>query len=155
MLANVARRQMRKKMPALQGRFEEHDALWIGAILAPIDFLDQQIDRLTEAIGEQIALLASAVELLCTITGVHSRAAEVSISEIGGDMSPFPTARHLSSWAGQCLGNDQSASNAVRAKRAPDPNGLTGRSNKTRSPRSRQRDIPAGPIPATTATARS
>jgi transposase len=112
-LANLARRQMRKKIPALrealQGRFEEHHALWIGAILQHIDFLDQQIERLTEAIGEQIAPLASAVQLLCTITGVQSRAAEVILSEIGGDTSRFPTPRHLASWAGQCPGNDQSA----------------------------------------------
>jgi transposase len=112
-LANLARRQMRKKIPALraalEGRFEAHHALWIGAILARIDFLDQQIDGLTEAIGEQIAPLESAVALLCTITGVQSRAAEVIISEIGGDMSRFPTSRHLASWAGQCPGNDQSA----------------------------------------------
>jgi transposase len=112
-LANLARRQMRKKIPALrealEGRFEEHHALWIGAILAHIDFLDQQIERLTEAIGEQINPLAPAVELLCTISGVQSRAAEVILSEIGGDMSRFPTARHLASWAGQCPGNDQSA----------------------------------------------
>jgi transposase len=112
-LANLARRQMRKKIPALrealQGRFEEHHALWIGAILAHIDFLDRQIERLTDAIGEQIKPLALAVELLCTVTGVQSRAAEVIISEIGGDMSRFPTARHLASWAGQRPGNDQSA----------------------------------------------
>jgi transposase len=112
-LANLARRQMRKKIPALrealEGRFEAHHALWIGAILAHVDFLDQQIERLTEAIGEQIAPLASTVDLLCTITGVQSRAAEVIISEIGGDLSRFPTPRHLASWAGQCPGNDQSA----------------------------------------------
>jgi transposase len=75
-LANLARRQMRKKIPALrdalQGRFEDHHALWIGAILKHIDFLDQQIERLTEAIGEQIKPLAPAVELLCTITGVRA-----------------------------------------------------------------------------------
>ena len=112
-LANLARKQMRKKIPALrealEGRFEAHHALWIGVILAHIDFLDQQIERLTEAIGEQIAPLSSAVGLLCTITGVQSRAAEVILSEIGADMSRFPTARHLASWAGQCPGNDQSA----------------------------------------------
>jgi transposase len=112
-LANLARRQLRKKIPALrdalQGRFEEHHALWIGAILKHIDFLDEQIEGLTEAIGAQIKPLAPAVELLCTITGVQSRAAEVIISEIGGDMSRFPTPRHLASWAGQCPGNDQSA----------------------------------------------
>ena len=49
------------------------------------------------------------MELLCTITGVQTRAAEVILSEIGGDMSRFATARHLASWAGQCPGNDQSA----------------------------------------------
>jgi transposase len=38
-----------------------------------------------------------------------SRVAEVIISEIGGDMSRFPTPRHLASWAGQCPGHDQSA----------------------------------------------
>jgi transposase len=112
-LANLARRQLRKKIPALrdalQGRFEEHHALWIGAILKHIDFLDEQIEGLTEAIGAQIKPLAPAIELLCTITGVQSRAAEVIISEIGGDMSRFPTPRHLASWAGQCPGNDQSA----------------------------------------------
>ena len=112
-LANLARRQMRKKIPllreALQGGFEAHHALWIGAILAHVDFLDGQIERLTDAIGEQLAPLGSAVELLCTITGVQNRAAEVILSEIGGDMTRFPTARHLASWAGQCPGNDQSA----------------------------------------------
>jgi transposase len=112
-LANLARRQMRKKIPALRealrGGFEPHHALWIGAILAHIDFLDGQIERLSDAIAEQIRPLHAAVELLCTITGVQTRAAEVILSEIGGDMSRFPTARHLASWAGQCPGNDQSA----------------------------------------------
>jgi transposase len=70
-LADLARRQMRKKIPALrealEGRFDAHHALWIGAILAHIDFLDEQIDRLSDAIEEQIRPFARAVELLCTI----------------------------------------------------------------------------------------
>src|SRR5207302_565479 len=68
-LANLARRQMRKKIPALrealEGRFEQHHALWIGTILAHIDFLDQQTERLTEAIGEQTAPIAPAAQMLC------------------------------------------------------------------------------------------
>jgi transposase len=48
-------------------------------------------------------------ELLCTIPGVQKRTAEILIAEIGVDMSVFPTAGHLASWAGQCPGNDQSA----------------------------------------------
>jgi transposase len=112
-LADLARRQMRKKIPALRealaGHFDAHHALWVGAILAHIDFLDEQIDQLTQMIEEQIRPFAPAVELLCTIPGIQRRGAECIIGEIGVDMSAFPSARHLASWAGQCPGNDQSA----------------------------------------------
>jgi transposase len=112
-LAELARGKLRKKIPALkqalEGRFDHLHSVWIGAILAHLDFLDEQIDSLTEAIGEQIAPFELAVELLRTIPGVQRRTAEVIIGEIGVDMSVFPTAGHLASWAGQCPGNDQSA----------------------------------------------
>jgi transposase len=112
-LAELARRQMRKKIPllreALAGHFDEHHRLWIGAILAHIDFLDEQIARLSVMIEEQIRPFASQVELLCTITGIQHRGAECILAEIGADMTCFATARHLASWAGQCPGNDQSA----------------------------------------------
>jgi transposase len=112
-LADLARRQMRRKIPALrealEGRFDAHHALWVGAILAHVDFLDEQIDRLSDAIEEQIRPFAPAVELLCTTTGIQRRGAESVIGEIGADMTAFATARHLASWAGQCPGNDQSA----------------------------------------------
>ena len=112
-LADLARGQLRKKLPALkealQGRFDAEHQLVIGAILAHIDFLDEQIDRLSDAIEEQIAPFAAARELLMTIPGVQQRAAEVLIAEIGTDMTAFPTAAHLASWAGVCPGNDQSA----------------------------------------------
>jgi transposase len=112
-LADLAQRQMRKKIPALraalEGHFDAHHALWIGAILRHIDFLDEQIDRLSDAIEEQIRPLQAAVELLCTMTGIQRRGAECIIGEIGADMSAFPSDRHLASWAGRCPGNDQSA----------------------------------------------
>ncbi len=112
-LADLARGKLRAKIPALrealEGRFDHLHAVWIGAILNHLDFLDEQIASLTEAIGEQIAPFEQAVELLCTIHGVQRRTAEVIIAEIGIDMSVFPTAKHLASWAGQCPGNDQSA----------------------------------------------
>jgi transposase len=113
LLADLAKRRLRSKIPALrealQGRFDQLHAVWIGAILAHIDFLDEQIASLTEAIAEQIAPFEAAVELLRTIPGVQRRSAEVIVAEIGTDMSVFPTAGHLASWAGQCPGNDQSA----------------------------------------------
>ena len=112
-LAEFARRQMRKKIPqlreALAGHFDAHHALWIGAILAHIDFLDEQIDRLSDAIEEQIRPFAAAVELLCTTVGIQHRGAECILAEIGTDMTRFASSRHLASWAGQCPGNDQSA----------------------------------------------
>ncbi len=113
LLAELAKGKLRKKIPALrealEGRFEPLHALLVGAILAHLDFLDEQIERLSDAIGEQIAPFEAAVELLCTIPGVQRRTAEVIIAEIGADMSVFPSAGHLASWAGQCPGNDQSA----------------------------------------------
>jgi transposase len=112
-LAQLARRQMRKKIPqlreALSGHFDEHHRLWIGAILTHIDFLDEQIERLSDAIEEQLRPFAAAVELLCSIVGVQRRGAQTILAEIGADMTRFPTVRHLASWAGQCPGNDQSA----------------------------------------------
>ncbi|MGO9975954.1 MAG: SIMPL domain-containing protein [Solirubrobacteraceae bacterium] len=63
---------------------------------------------MADAIGQQIAPFETAVELLCTIPGVQRRNAECIIAEIGVDMSVFPTAKQLASWAGQCPGNDQS-----------------------------------------------
>ena len=112
-LADLAKGRLRAKLPALkeslEGRFDHLHAVWVGAILAHVDFLDEQIAGLTDAIGEQIAPFEPAVELLCTIPGVQRRTAECIIAEIGTDMQVFPTAKHLASWAGLCPGNDQSA----------------------------------------------
>src|SRR5215211_1460172 len=94
---------------ARQGRFDTEHALIVGRILAHIDYLDEAIAELSQTIERQIAPFANAVELLCTIPGVQRRTAEVIIAETGGDMSAFPTAKHLASWAGVCPGNDESA----------------------------------------------
>jgi len=112
-LADLAKGRLRAKLgalrEALEGRFDHLHAVWIGAILAHLDFLDEQIQSLTETIGEQIAPFEKAAQLLCTIPGVGRRTAEVIVAEIGVDMSVFPTAKELASWAGMCPGNDQSA----------------------------------------------
>ena len=112
-LAELAKGSLRRKIPALrealEGRFDRHHALWVGAILNHIDFLDEQIDGLSQMIEEEIRPFALVVELLCSIPGIQHRGAECIIAEIGVDMSVFATEKHLASWAGQCPGNDQSA----------------------------------------------
>src|SRR5213593_3356612 len=112
-LAELAKGKLRKKIPALRealvGRFDRQHALIVSAILAHLDFLDEQIQLLSDEIEAQLAPFKGAVELLCTIPGVQQRTAEVIVAEIGVDMSRFPSDRQLASWAGQCPGNDRSA----------------------------------------------
>ncbi len=112
-LAELAKGRLRLKIPALRealvGRFDAQHALIVSAILAHLDFLDEQIELLSEAIEEQLRPFAAAVQLLRTIPGVETRTAEVLVAEIGTDMSRFPTSKQLASWAGQCPGNNRSA----------------------------------------------
>ena len=133
-LAQLARRQMRKKIPALRdalaGHFDEHYRLWIGAILAHIDFLDAHIERLTEAIEQQLRPFAPAVELLCTVVGIQRRGTQCILAEIGADMTRFPSPRHLASWPGQARATTSRPANAAPAAPAMGPNGWTSRSRK-------------------------
>jgi transposase len=113
-LAELARGRLRRKLPALQealtGRFRsEHHGLLVAQILAHIDYLDETIATLSERIEQVIAPFSTERELLQTIPGVARLGAEVLIAEIGVDMNIFPTSAHLSSWAGQCPGNHESA----------------------------------------------
>jgi transposase len=111
-LAELAKGALRKKIPALrealQGRFSGHHALLIGQMLGQIDFLDETIATLSERIEELTRPFSRELELLDTIPGVDRRAAELLLSEIGPDMSRFPTDAHLTSWGGICPGQRES-----------------------------------------------
>ena len=74
-----------------------------------LDYLEDEIEAFSRKIGGTIATFDETVALLDTIPGVNRRTAEVLIAEIGPDMSRFPSAGHLVSWAGLGLGNNESA----------------------------------------------
>jgi len=112
-LAELAKGRLRQKLPqlrkALSARFREHHAFLVGQMLGQLDQLEAAIQALSDRIAAQLVPEEASVQVLCSIPGVHRRTAEVVIAEIGTDMSRFPTARHLASWAGICPGNNESA----------------------------------------------
>jgi transposase len=112
-LAARARGSLRGKIPALtqalQGLVSDHHRFLLRTLLRQIEQLEGLIAEYTARIEEISAPFAAAVGRLESIPGLGSRAAEVIVAEIGTDMSVFPTAGHLASWAGLCPGNNESA----------------------------------------------
>jgi transposase len=112
-MAELARGRMRDKRDllakALEGRMQAHQRFVLGQLLLQIDSLDETIERFNEQIETYCRPFEEAVTLLDTIPGVGRETAEVIVSEIGTDMSRFPTANHLASWAGVAPGNHESA----------------------------------------------
>ena len=112
-LADLAKRTLRRKIPALiealQGRFTEHHAFMVSQYLAQLDTQQATIDALTARIETVIAPFAQARDALVTIPGISQIVADVIIAETGADMTVFPTAGHLASWAGVCPGLNESA----------------------------------------------
>ena len=119
-LADLARGKLRKKLPllreALHGRFRAHHQFLLAQILSHLDFLDEAIEQMSQEVKNRIAPFSKPIELLKTIPGVDQKTAELVVSEIGLDMSRFPTHRHLASWAGLCPGNNESAGKRKNGK---------------------------------------
>jgi hypothetical protein len=92
-----------------------------------ITAIDQQIEVLIEDMDERIeagqTTFRALIMLLCSIPGVGTLAAVVILSEIGRDMSRFPTAGHLLAWAGLCPGQNESAGKRKSSPRAKAPAG--------------------------------
>jgi transposase len=102
-LAQLARRSMRKKITVLEeaftGYFTSHHAFLPGKMLARVDAISADIAAPGARIEEQITPFAAAVSRLDEIPGINLAAACVIIAEIGLDMTRFPTAGHPVSWA--------------------------------------------------------
>jgi transposase len=118
--ADLARRRLRGKIPelrrALAGRVTEHHRFLLRALMDQVEALEALIARfearIEEAMGPsngEAKPSGEAASRLRGIPGVSRRAAEGIVAELGPDLASFPTAGHLSSWAGLCPGDHESA----------------------------------------------
>lgn len=111
--AEMAKARMRRRIPdlveALIGNFGEHHAFLCRLHLQRIDQITVMVRELSERITEAMEPFRHKLTLLDAMPGIGLAVAEVIIAETGGDMTRFPTASHLASWAGVCPGNNESA----------------------------------------------
>jgi transposase len=112
-LAQLARTRLRAKLGPLEeaftGFFTDQHAFLLAKMLARVDALDADLAELDAKIQELIAPFAGAAERLDEIPGVGQLAARLLLAELGTDMTRFPTAGHLVSWAKFAPGVSESA----------------------------------------------
>jgi transposase len=112
-MAELSKGRLREKRTqltqALEGRVKAHHRFVLTELLCQIGSLDETIARFDEEIERYCRPFEEAVVLLDTIPGIARETAEIIVSEIGTDMSRFPSAAHLASWAGVAPGNNESA----------------------------------------------
>ena len=112
-IADLAKARLRSKIPelqaALQGLIREHHRFMWQELLYHLDELNERLAALNARIAEYTAPHAALLQRLCLIPGVNRWTAEVILAEVGPDVTAFPSAKHLASWACVCPGNDVSA----------------------------------------------
>jgi transposase len=112
-LAQLAHRRIKAPpealREALRGRVTRRHRFLLRLHLQQIDAIDAAIEEIDQEVDADIEPFRAAIALLITIPGVSVLSAEIILAEIGRDMSRFPTAAHLISWAGLCPKNDESA----------------------------------------------
>src|SRR6266850_4118768 len=109
-LANYRLRASQEKLrEALRGRVTKHHRFLLRLHLNQIDALDAAIATIDRQVEAGIAPFRAAVEQVSSVPGIRDIGAQVIVSEIGTDMSRFPSDGHLISWAGLCPRNDESA----------------------------------------------
>jgi transposase len=122
-LADLAKRRLRSKIPALTealtGRFSEHHAFLARVHLDLIDQHTAAIEEITTRIEVVVEPFQGFRDLISTIPGIGELTADVIIAETGADMTRFPTAGHLASWAGTTPGSNESAGRVKSTKTRP------------------------------------
>jgi transposase len=112
-MAEMAQSRLRAKIPqlrrALRGQVTDHHRYQLRAPMEHVAHLEGLIEQIGDRVALAMAPYASQLERLMTIPGVNRQAAEAIVAEVGVDMSRFPTAGHLCSWAGVAPGNNESA----------------------------------------------
>jgi transposase len=112
-LADLAQGTARKKrtelIEALHGRVRDHHRGLLKVHLELVTALEQALTNIDATVGKTLAPVHQSARLLTTLPGVSDLTAQVMVAEIGVDMSRFPTAAHLISWAGLCPRSDESA----------------------------------------------
>ena len=115
--------------------------------LGHIDQRSVTIDRLDAEVAREMDPFVDQVSRLCTIPGIGQRTAEVVIAEIGVDMTRFPTAKHLASWAGLCPGHHESAVKKRSGTAAKVTQRCEWRSAMRHGRRPARRHLPRSPVP--------
>jgi transposase len=112
-LADMAKGKLRRKIPelaqALTGHFDANHARLARSMLRRLDLVEQALAELDAVLVDAFQPWQHQIELLQTIPGVGPKAAQVIIAETGGDMARFPTAAHLTAWAGLAPAMHESA----------------------------------------------
>jgi len=112
-MADLAKGKLREKreqlVKALEGRVKPHHRFILTELLCQIDNVEEAVSHFDEQIQLLCVPFEVAIALLDTIPGVARQTAEIIVSEIGIDMSRFPSAAHLAAWAGVAPGNNESA----------------------------------------------
>jgi transposase len=111
-LAQLAKGSLRRKIPALvealEGNFEAHHRYLLGFQLDRLEESERALKELDEQLDRKLEPYQAELELLMKIPGFSRVTAASFIAETGGDMSVFPTSRHLAAWAGLAPGNNES-----------------------------------------------